>query len=152
MIQHIEDFINDYLSSQHYIFIDGEIKEHAETILHGFAYFINEQNDTTSNLEVLEKVLEKLSSLAIPLQEKKQIPDLLCSFFSYISLSGKFPEGKQWENDTATLKPQYLRKLRDDGSIRGETYRKQYTDVGRNDPCPCGSGLKFKKCCMKLID
>jgi uncharacterized protein YecA (UPF0149 family) len=21
--------------------------------------------------------------------------------------------------------------------------------VGRNDPCPCGSGKKFKKCCMK---
>jgi preprotein translocase subunit SecA len=20
--------------------------------------------------------------------------------------------------------------------------------VGRNDPCPCGSGKKFKKCCM----
>jgi len=20
-------------------------------------------------------------------------------------------------------------------------------DVGRNDPCPCGSGFKFKKCC-----
>lgn len=20
--------------------------------------------------------------------------------------------------------------------------------VGRNDPCPCGSGQKFKKCCM----
>ncbi len=19
--------------------------------------------------------------------------------------------------------------------------------VGRNDPCPCGSGLKYKKCC-----
>ena len=22
------------------------------------------------------------------------------------------------------------------------------TDIGRNDPCPCGSGLKFKKCCL----
>ena len=22
--------------------------------------------------------------------------------------------------------------------------------VGRNDPCPCGSGLKFKKCCGKI--
>jgi preprotein translocase subunit SecA len=22
----------------------------------------------------------------------------------------------------------------------------QYADVGRNDPCPCGSGKKFKKC------
>ncbi len=21
--------------------------------------------------------------------------------------------------------------------------------VGRNDPCPCGSGNKFKKCCAK---
>ena len=19
--------------------------------------------------------------------------------------------------------------------------------IGRNDPCPCGSGIKFKKCC-----
>jgi hypothetical protein len=24
-----------------------------------------------------------------------------------------------------------------------------YADVGRNDPCPCGSGRKFKKCCMR---
>jgi Protein of unknown function (DUF1186)/SEC-C motif len=24
----------------------------------------------------------------------------------------------------------------------------RYRDVGRNDPCPCGSGKKFKKCCL----
>ncbi len=24
--------------------------------------------------------------------------------------------------------------------------------VGRNDPCPCGSGQKFKKCCQRLGD
>ena len=23
-----------------------------------------------------------------------------------------------------------------------------FRDIGRNDPCPCGSGKKFKKCCM----
>ena len=22
--------------------------------------------------------------------------------------------------------------------------------VGRNDPCPCGSGKKYKQCCIKL--
>ena len=22
------------------------------------------------------------------------------------------------------------------------------TDISRNDPCPCGSGKKYKKCCM----
>jgi preprotein translocase subunit SecA len=28
-----------------------------------------------------------------------------------------------------------------------ETVRRQEPRVGRNDPCPCGSGKKFKKCC-----
>ena len=26
--------------------------------------------------------------------------------------------------------------------------RKKLIDIGRNDPCPCGSGKKFKKCCI----
>src|SRR5258708_13443674 len=26
--------------------------------------------------------------------------------------------------------------------------RKPFRNVGRNDPCPCGSGKKFKKCCI----
>ncbi|MDG1455480.1 MAG: SEC-C metal-binding domain-containing protein [Planctomycetota bacterium] len=24
--------------------------------------------------------------------------------------------------------------------------------IGRNDPCPCGSELKYKKCCLRLLD
>jgi uncharacterized protein YecA (UPF0149 family) len=27
-----------------------------------------------------------------------------------------------------------------------ETYRRETPKLGRNDPCHCGSGLKFKKC------
>lgn len=30
---------------------------------------------------------------------------------------------------------------------RGETVRRDKPKVGRNDPCPCGSGKKYKKCC-----
>jgi len=29
------------------------------------------------------------------------------------------------------------------------TYKRNTPKVGRNDPCPCGSGLKYKKCCGK---
>ena len=36
----------------------------------------------------------------------------------------------------------------DDGSIQNKTVRKT-KDIGRNDPCPCGSGLKYKHCCGK---
>ena len=31
---------------------------------------------------------------------------------------------------------------------RNQTYRRPHPKVGRNEPCPCGSGLKFKKCCL----
>lgn len=27
------------------------------------------------------------------------------------------------------------------------TFQREHPKVGRNDPCPCGSGKKFKKCC-----
>ncbi len=30
-----------------------------------------------------------------------------------------------------------------------ETVRREAPKVGRNDPCPCGSGRKYKKCCGK---
>ena len=28
-----------------------------------------------------------------------------------------------------------------------ETFKRDTPKVGRNDPCPCGSGKKYKKCC-----
>ena len=28
-----------------------------------------------------------------------------------------------------------------------ETHRRDQPKIGRNDPCPCGSGKKYKKCC-----
>ena len=30
----------------------------------------------------------------------------------------------------------------------GTPHREPLRKVGRNDPCPCGSGKKFKKCCL----
>jgi predicted transcriptional regulator len=36
----------------------------------------------------------------------------------------------------------------DDGYTPPQPYRKIEPDIGRNAPCPCGSGKKYKKCCM----
>jgi preprotein translocase subunit SecA len=35
-----------------------------------------------------------------------------------------------------------------DGSS-GAPSKREAAKVGRNDPCPCGSGKKYKKCCGK---
>jgi preprotein translocase subunit SecA len=33
---------------------------------------------------------------------------------------------------------------------RKEPIRNKTAKVGRNDPCPCGSGKKYKNCCMRV--
>jgi preprotein translocase subunit SecA len=35
------------------------------------------------------------------------------------------------------------------GAGKPEPVRNKGPKVGRNDPCPCGSGKKYKQCCMK---
>ena len=48
----------------------------------------------------------------------------------------------QWEKifDEETRKRLYLEQ-KQSGTIR------KGKKIGRNDPCPCGSGKKYKKCC-----
>ena len=42
--------------------------------------------------------------------------------------------------------PKQAPKPQDDR--KPETFRREMPKVGRNDPCPCGSGKKYKNCCM----
>ena len=37
------------------------------------------------------------------------------------------------------------------GPQKVETIVRGQPKVGRNDPCPCGSGKKFKKCCGRNL-
>lgn len=50
----------------------------------------------------------------------------------------------QWEAifDEATRKELYLEQKKSGTVIKGPK-------IGRNDPCPCGSGKKYKQCCGK---
>ena len=34
-----------------------------------------------------------------------------------------------------------------ESGVSHSPYRRDEIKVGRNDPCPCGSGKKYKKCC-----
>ncbi|PIP95914.1 MAG: hypothetical protein COW00_01615 [Bdellovibrio sp. CG12_big_fil_rev_8_21_14_0_65_39_13] len=37
-----------------------------------------------------------------------------------------------------------------DGQLIQDTIKREGPKVGRNDPCPCGSGKKYKKCCLTV--
>ncbi len=38
------------------------------------------------------------------------------------------------------------------GTSKPLTFRREAPKAGRNDPCPCGSGKKYKKCCALKQD
>ena len=46
-----------------------------------------------------------------------------------------------------TQQPQLVRKDDRPGNVSKQKTVKKSMKVGRNDPCPCGSGKKYKKCC-----
>ncbi len=47
-----------------------------------------------------------------------------------------------WENNGYT--PEEINRINGSGSAASVRKHKK---IGRNDPCPCGSGKKYKKCC-----
>lgn len=53
----------------------------------------------------------------------------------------------QVHHEMATFRRDEGRWLYVHGRVNPKGEPRQVTKVGRNDPCPCGSGLKFKKCC-----
>ncbi len=48
-----------------------------------------------------------------------------------------------------TERKQTLNGVANDGKETVKSTPKRVTKVGRNDPCPCGSGKKYKNCCGK---
>ncbi|PSQ72182.1 MAG: hypothetical protein BRD31_01550 [Bacteroidetes bacterium QH_2_64_26] len=61
-------------------------------------------------------------------------------------------QGREPERSTSQLENQRREWKRGQESAQGGHYEegtfvKDVPDVGRNDPCPCGSGAKYKYCC-----
>jgi hypothetical protein len=52
------------------------------------------------------------------------------------------------EDDDALMAEVDAEMAAEAARARGVEQRRSGAGVGRNDPCPCGSGQKHKKCCM----
>jgi len=58
-----------------------------------------------------------------------------------------FNDKEQTHHELSTFKKDGDKWFFVDGVLRNNTLRRSEPKVGRNDPCPCGSGKKAKKCC-----
>ena len=126
--------------------------------------------------EVVEEELDlaELQGMLPPGVDMQQVEQMLSSprgallgdFGAFCQERGVEPEmgDAQMSDEMQELQEEWLQTPRD--SLEGkkpaemleggrlfpgkiETFRREAPKVGRNDPCPCGSGKKFKKCCGK---
>ncbi|KXW57274.1 UPF0149 family protein [Ferrovum myxofaciens] len=83
----------------------------------------------------------------------EEIGELLDTLFLFVSDEGWQQLDQMAEDEVERLQRLIAPAVRDMHAYwlerRGDesTVRRNEPKVGRNDPCPCGSGKKFKKCC-----
>ena len=54
----------------------------------------------------------------------------------------------EWRRQTLLSEQQTSRDQATNIQIQRQTFKRSGPKIGRNEPCPCGSGLKHKKCCL----
>jgi preprotein translocase subunit SecA len=89
---------------------------------------------------IKQDAVERL--FAVEIEQEEVVEDL-----SYLSMSDESAISLgRGEMMARPMQPE-LPPEAQGGSDRPSTYRRTGKKVGRNDPCPCGSGKKYKKCC-----
>lgn len=90
----------------------------------------------------------------LSLSEDEQTRDLIATFVGFMEADEPFEEREdadELRDECAALIPRVLvslwrlAKMEEGNDLALQTHRQQ--KIGRNQPCPCGSGLKFKRCC-----
>ena len=139
-------YIHDYIQSPYFELAPIHVKPHAESILE----YLLGGLDTDSLDQFKETLIERTQScrsrIKLPESTYENISEIVEYYFSYLDSSGNIPGASDW---SIWIKATSLDSTSND---RGSaTIRHNFKKTGRNDPCPCGSGLKFKKCCIKLL-
>ncbi len=94
-----------------------------------------------------KQALDRALALDVPAAARNRTAEIVATFFEYLRTAGRVAEGDDWAAQMRVLGAGVQHRVREDGSVRGVTHRRAAESVGRNDPCPCGSGKKYKKCC-----
>jgi uncharacterized protein len=90
---------------------------------------------------------ERWSSLA----EDERLQPLLTPFIGFLDVEDRdFEPADDIDSlldEAAAAIPRATIILRKIAQFSAERTGRRRSKVGRNDPCPCGSGLKYKRCC-----
>lgn len=120
--------------------VEGTFEELAERFGVSQTYFmgfLDGINDSIVEKNVLEEIEEK-QTISLDIDFEKLYYNMLAVPAPWLY------ELEQWDDILSAEQKKAITKEYN----RSKTVVKE-NKVGRNDPCPCGSGKKYKKCCGK---
>jgi hypothetical protein len=138
-----EEWATEFSESTVFSFLPDPVKEGAPAVC---AEFLRQAREATE-VEVRRLLLEIMPSLDLPPTLRLEVPEILAVFLSWLEDSGRLAGGRALSSWTRALRPGYREHCASRGGLRIPPIVKKTKDIGRNDPCPCGSGRKYKKCC-----
>ncbi|SET18831.1 SEC-C motif-containing protein [Anaerobranca gottschalkii DSM 13577] len=134
-----EQKVYEYLLENKDVVVEGTVKELADKFQMDVITFVGFLDGINSSL--VEEI--DLDSLNEDSQIKLSI-DFEALYYNMLAAKAEWLYTlEQWDN---ILSPEKRKEIT-------KTYRRSQmvineNKVGRNEPCPCGSGKKYKKCCL----
>ena len=149
IIPHIEKYLNDDASTYRVVDLFKNIKHPSiEDLL---LDKLDSTTDTSLKTLIANALCHQLSEQAIPkiaevIEEgyDGSILDLTESIYANCVINQvDYPKITEWKNGLLEKERAAVERQKE---ISRETAKR--ANIGRNDPCPCGSGKKYKKCCL----
>ena len=97
-----------------------------------------------SQFDAWEPHLDMINELVVPIAVLARLGDDDPELQELLGDQQKIAELTDAIAESAAAIYEYSRSITDEPP---QPFRRQTAKVGRNDPCPCGSGKKYKKCC-----
>jgi SEC-C motif len=146
--EQIENWVGDFCDSTRFRDAPSLAREFAPEVLirfltaacaaRGLAPAEVEEPDLRSGL------LEGVAKMAIPESVRPAIPALCATFLAEMEAQGRIAGGRGMGLYVGALSVAWA----DATAVKPKPFVSPTTKLGRNDPCPCGSGRKYKKCCQ----
>ena len=150
--QKIDGWVGDFCDSTRYACLPYSAKEYASQVLVTLMVEACEQGgvqpEAVAEAELRSALIEGVARLALPESVKSEVPGLCRAFLEELEDQGRLSGGAELGRYVSALHVVYGNAASD----RTRPIENVTTKLGRNDPCPCGSGKKYKKCCMHLLD
>ncbi len=145
----IEHWVSDFCAGDGLAEAPPALKAQAPSVLvHFFVAACARADREPADLEaedLAQALLEGLARLDLPPATRSRVPGLCADFIASLEPAGRLSGASLLAAQLRALGP----KFQEIASGKPKPLRRPGSKLGRNDPCPCGSGKKYKRCCQR---